>query len=260
MKAREYIEVEAKDLTDERVQLNARNEQIEAEVQALIQERTDNITRCDEIAIEIGALRRALAALQEHTPERKPTKTEPRDNRGIATTLRSDRQPEPVAPIAPAPGTPHRRSKPDPMKAVKRAEKAKATQHPHHLIDPLSVAPKSEHHHRESRKRAPLVHTYDDNDTVLDKRDLSPTNVTRAELALDIMREHQGFISQHELGLEMADLLECKKTTAQAIVSKCIRLLAVRKQIVYTGQKAISRPGTDRYDSPIWKIADEERH
>lgn len=249
MKARQYIEAEIRELGDEKVKLRARHGQITSEIQALIQERSANITRSTAIDADLTALRRALATLQEHVPE--PV------TESVAPEVIDVPAPKPVEaspkPRTLPPGTPHRRSHPDPMKAAKKAAKAKATPEPvtQRAADPLHVVPRKQ----AGGKVCPHTEralTYDGN-IELRPRDLSPTVRQRADLLLEVLRENDGAISQYAMAEMMTDLMECKRQTAQAIVSQCVRLMAHNQEIIWTGQKVPSRPN-GRVDSLMWKI------
>lgn len=227
MKAKDHIESEIRELGDEKTALVARAGQIEAELQSLIRERTDNITRCTEIDADLSALRRALATLQEHVkPKQEPEPIRPR-NPEVARELQALTQPIPTA--RPRPG---------------------------HAKDPLHVQPKKATSGKVVSERTPSAFAYE-GEAVLLNRDKSPTVRERADLLIEAMRENEGAMSQYAMADVMAELLDCKRQTAQTIVSQCVRVLAVEDRIIYTGQKAETHPG-GRLVSPVWKINEEK--
>lgn len=227
MKAKDHIEAEIRELGDEKTALVARAGQIKAELQALIRERTDNTTRCTEIDADLSALRRALATLQEHAKPKQDPEPVPRDP-VVARELQALTQPLPSA-VRPRSG---------------------------HAKDPLHVQPKKATLGKVVSERTPSAFAYEGEAVLLD-RDKSPTVRERADLLIEAMRDHEGAMSQYAMADTMAELLDCKRQTAQTIVSQCVRVLAVEDRIIYTGQKAEAQPG-GRHASPIWKINEEK--
>ncbi len=242
MKAQQYIQTEIRELGDEQAQLGARVEQIEAAVQTLIQERTDALTRTTAIDADLSALRRALATLQEHVPTT------------AVEVIDADTTPAPTevspAPRALPPGTPHRRSHPDPVKAAKKAANR---EHVRCSINPLQVTPRNIPEGRSSPRSKPTQMVYE-GEITLRRADLSPTVRERADLLLEVMDENEGTMSQYQMAVKMADLLNAKMPSAQSIVTQCLRVLAYHHEVVWTGQKVATRPG-GRLASPVWKIA-----
>lgn len=162
---------------------------------------------------------------------------------------------------SPPPGTRHRKSKPDPVKAARKAARQNLGLEPEpeqptghggkrtgggskpgdarYQRDPLVVHARSEgaglgKSSPKSRSPQPM-HTLHPSEVTLTDRDKSPTVEARCELLLEILDEMAGRVgTAPELTQAWAALLDVKVQTAQTQVSQCLRILYSRERVVFT--------------------------
>lgn len=218
--------------------------------QLMASNAADQATR-SELLNDIAYLERQLAQITEHEEPvveapsviEEPVSQDTREE--VEKALRRGRQ----------------KSKPDPVKAARKAARAQEEQERkqqrsgRHSKDPLKVHSRKGVSIEGKGKGVPRQRLIDGaaENSRLRFDALTPTQIERAELVREILAE-QDAMSQYEIAEAVAELLECSHATAQPITSECIAILMHRREVLYTGQKKAT-PNSARLTSPIWKLA-----
>ncbi len=212
-------------LLDKRAEIQSQIDQLRAEY--------------DDACARYAALETVITALRAQVDAAAPDLTE-----------------APSRPQTTPPGTPARRSKPDSLKAAKRALRAKERE----MFPDYNPSPNAAGMRRVTRE-GNSGYAFRMDEIVPERLNFDLDNpshsVTRcAEFLLDLLYEDRDHaLSQWEMAEYVSMGMEIPRTSAQAIVSQTVALLVYRGDIEYTGQKA-STENTERQASPIYKLKD----
>lgn len=249
---RDMVAKRERQLADVRQRVQEATDAIE---QLLARNVDDGITEA-QLLHDIEVLNTEIARLSEHD---EPVEQPRMSDEEIARVVKGDKSPTRAEVERMArerheaeqeATKPRRRqkSKPDPVKAAKKAAKREAatkkkapasqgTQYRSLAQDPLHVNTKREGSGvgRTLPKGMKKTRLRDIRPEDIDISKFTPTDMVRADLLYEMLRENAGYMDQTAMAKAWGDLIGAKPHTAQAHVSKLLRVLVSQRRVVFVG-------------------------